>query len=164
MKAITMIVLAGVLGGASVSAEEPHAFRTAKLVGLDTRTQTWDGIRTGHYEEKIKKDGKKITDGYSFGGTQTQVTYVLTVVVGEMTYTAEQAKSILFGYNPTDMIVNDPVNVRIEKNKLVFLRPNGKEYKMTIVRIQRNPQPGTRTDVSATGAIASDSKEAPPSP
>ena len=143
MKVITMIVLAGVLGAASASAQESQAFHTGKLVDLDTKTQTVDGIRTGHYEEKTRKDGKKVTDGYSFGGTQAQVTYVVTVVVGEMTYTAEQAKSILFGYNPTDMVVNDPVRVRIEKNKLVFLRPNGKEYKTTIVRMERNPEPGT---------------------
>ena len=163
MKAIAMFVLTVVVGVASLAAQESSSYHTAKLVGFDTRTQVLEGFRTEHYEERTKNNGKKVGDGYSFDGTQTQVTYVLTVVVGEITYTAEQAKSIFFGYNPTDMVVNDPVDVRVEKNKLIFLRPNGKEYKTTIVRMERNPGLGARMDISVTGTIASDSKEPAPS-
>jgi hypothetical protein len=163
MKIITMFVLASVLGAASLAAEEQGPCYTGKLVDFDTRTQVVEGFRNEHYEVKTKANGKKVGDGYSYGGTQTQVTYVLTVAVGEMTYTAEQAKSILFGYNPTDMVVNDPVNVRVEKKKLIFLRPNGKEYKTTIVRMERNPGQASRTDISVD-AVASDRRQTPPSP
>jgi hypothetical protein len=41
------------------------------------------------------------------------------------------------------MVVNDPVNVCVEKNKLVFIRPNGKEFKTKIVRIERKRGPQT---------------------
>ena len=161
MKAITVIVFAGILGLSSVSAQD-NSCRTGKLVGFDTKTQVVEGFRTEHYEEKTNKNGKKVTDGYSYGGTQTQVTYVLTVAVGEMTYAAEHPKALVFGYNPTDMIVNDPVNVRVEKNKLVFLRPNGKEYKTTIVRVERNPGLATQADIPPTGVVAAGPSPLPP--
>ena len=142
MKVITSmmrLVLVSVLAVANVAADESKPSLTGKLVGFDTRTQIVEGLRNSHYEEKTTKDGKKVTDGYSYDGTRTEVIYVLTVVVGDMTYTAEHAKAVIFGYNPTDMVVNDPVNVRVEKNKLIFVRSNGKEYKTTIVRTERNP-------------------------
>jgi hypothetical protein len=65
--------------------------------------------------------------------------YVRTVVYGDMTYTAENPQNLLFGYNPTDLVVHDPVNVCVDNNKLVFIRPNRKEYKAKIVRIERKP-------------------------
>ena len=132
-------VFASVLVVPNVAADESSPLLTGKLIGLDTRTQVVAGFGNVHSEEKTAKNGKKVTDGYSYVVPHTQVTYVLTVVVGEMTYTVEHAKTLLIGYNPTDMVVNDPVNVRIEKNKLIFLRPNGKEYKTTIIRMERNP-------------------------
>jgi hypothetical protein len=132
----------GVLNAGSVSAQAIPACQTGKLVGFDTRTTTIQGARTGHYEEREKASGKKVFDGYSYSGDQTQVIYVLTVTIGDLTYTAEHIKMIIFGYNPTDMVVNDPVTVCVEKNKLVFTRREGKKYKTAIVRIERNAQLG----------------------
>ncbi len=137
-----IILLAGSAGTASVSAKEPANWQSGKLVGLETRTITTEGVRNEHYEERKTKDGKKEINGYSYAPGQTIVTYVLTVAVGEMTYTAEHVKNVFFGYNPTDMVVNDPVTVSVQKNKLLLIRPDGKEYKMTIVRIERNEQSG----------------------
>jgi len=120
---------------ANLSAKELD-WQAGRLVGLDTRTTaTTEEIRNGHFEAK---NGK--IDGNSYAIEQAKVTYVLTVRVGDMTYTAEHIKNLIFGYNPTDMVVNDPVSVSIQKNNLVLIRPDGKEYKTTIVRIERNAQ------------------------
>jgi len=135
-------VLMGVLNAGSVSAQAPPACQTGRLVGFETRTTTIQGARTEHYEERNKASGKKVFDGYSYSGDQTQEIYVLTVTVGDLTYTAEHIKMIIFGYNPTDLVVNDPVTVCVEKNKLVLVRRDGKKYKTTIVRIERSVQLG----------------------
>ena len=120
---------------ANLSAKELD-WQAGKLLGLETRTTaTTEEIRNGHYETK---NGK--TNGNSYAIEQSKVTYVLTVRVGDMTYTTEHIKNLIFGYNPTDMIVNDPVRVSIQKNNLVLIRPDGKEYKTTIVRMERNAQ------------------------
>jgi len=142
MKATTTIgiVLTSVLGVGSIAAQQSGSCGTGKLVGLDTRIQTTAGMSTGHYEEKVKKNGKKTIDGYTYSGEQTQEIYVLTVKMGDMIYTAENVKNLFFGYNPTNMVVNDPVEICVEKNKLVLTRPDGKKYRTRIVRSERAPQ------------------------
>lgn len=140
MKAATMMLgmlLTGVLGTGIMAGQESGACRTGKLVGLDTRVQTIPGTSNAHYEEKVKKDGKKTIDGYTYTGDQTQEIYVLTVAIADLVYTAENPRNLFFGYNPTDMVVNDPVEVCLEKNKLVLTRPDGKKYKTRIVRTER---------------------------
>lgn len=121
-----------------MAAQPPGSCGTGKLVGLDTRTQTIAGMNTGHYEEKVKKNGKRTIDGYTYSGEQTLEIYVLRVAIGDMIYTAENFKNLFFGYNPTDMVVNDPVDVCVERNKLVLTRPDGKKYKTRIVRSERD--------------------------
>ena len=157
MKATTMIgiVLTSVLGVGSIAAQQSGACGTGTLVGLDTRIQTTAGMSTGHYEEKMKKNGKKTIDGYTYSGKQTQEVYVLTVAIGDMIYTAENLKNVIFGYNPTDMVVNDPVEVCVEKNKLFLTRPDGKKYKTRIVRSERDPQALSQADRPTVGAISS---------
>jgi hypothetical protein len=132
------VVLTGVLGVGSSAAQQSGSCGTGKLVGLDTRIQTIPGMNTAHYEERAKKNGERTIDGYTYSGEQTQAIYVLTVAIGDMIYTAENARNLFFGYNPTDMVVNDPVDVCVEKNKLVLTRPDGKKYKTRIVRAERD--------------------------
>ena len=86
MKATTMIgiVLTSVLGVGSVAAQKSGSCGTGKLVGLDTRIQTTAAMSTGHYEERVKKNGKKTVDGYTYSGDQTQEIYVLTIEIGDM--------------------------------------------------------------------------------
>jgi hypothetical protein len=131
------LALAVVLGVGTSAAQQSGTCRTGTLVGFDTRTQTIGGLNNGHYEEKVKKNGKKSIDGNNYTVEQTQEFYVLTVQVGEMLYTAENAKNMIFGYNPTDMVVNDPIEACVEKNKLVLTRPDGKKYKTRLVRQER---------------------------
>jgi hypothetical protein len=135
---VGLILMAGLLGVPQVSAQEAGTWQRGTLVGLETRTTTSEGVRNEHYEERQTKNGKKEFNGYSYAPDQTTVTYVLTVTVGDITYTAEHTKNLFFGYNPTDMVVNDPVTVSRQKNRLVLKRPDGKEYKTTIVRLERN--------------------------
>jgi hypothetical protein len=142
VKTTTMIgiVLTSFLGVGSVAAQQSGSCGTGKLVDLDTRIQTTAAMSTGHFEERVKKNGKKTLDGYTYSGDQTQEIYVLTIEIGDMIYTAENVKNLFFGYNPTDMVVNDPVEVCVEKNKLFLTRPDAKKYKTRIVRSERDPQ------------------------
>lgn len=148
-------VLTCVLGVGSIAAQQSGACGTGTLVGLDTRNQNIAGMNTAHYDEKVKKNGKRTLDGYTYSGEQTQELYVLTVAIGDMLYTAESVKNLFFGYNPTDMVVNDPIEVCVEKNKLFLTRPDGKKYKTRIVRSERGPQVLSRADRSAAGAMSS---------
>ena len=149
------IVLTCVLGVGSSAAQQSNSCRTGTLVGLDTRIQTIAGMDTGHYEEKVKKNGKRTIDGYTYSGEQTKEIYVLTVAIGDMIYTAEHLKNLFFGYNPTDMVVNDPVDVCVEKNKLILTRPDGKKYKTRIVRSERDQKVLSQADRRTADAKSS---------
>jgi hypothetical protein len=41
-------------------------------------------------------------------------------------------------YSPTDLIVGDPLEIRINKNSLYIKRENGREFKTDIVRREHN--------------------------
>jgi len=133
------LVLIGSLGAVTVPARPPGPCRSGTLLDLKTRIQTLPAMTNQHYEEK-EKNGKKVTDGYTYSPDRNQTIYVLTVELDDMTYTAETPQNLFFGYNPTDLVVNDPIGVCIDKNKLILIRPNSKEYKMKIVRIERKPK------------------------
>lgn len=157
MKVAAIVIgmfLTGVIGAGTSAAQQSGACGTGKLVDLDTRIQTIAGMNTGHYEEKVKRNGKKTIDGYTYGGEQTQEIYVLTVAIGDMMYTAENVKNLFFGYNPTDMVVNDPVEVCVDKNKLVLTRPDGKKYKTRIVRSERHREVLLQADRLAEAAMS----------
>ncbi len=149
------IVLTGVLGVGSVAAQQSGSCGTDKLVGLDRRMRTIPGMNTEHYEEKVKKNGKRTIDGYMYSGEQTQEIYVLTVAIGDMIYTSESLKNLFFGYNPTDMVVNNPVDVCVEKNKQVLTRPDGKKYKTRIVRSERDREVLSQEHSPVEGATSS---------
>jgi hypothetical protein len=53
------------------------------------------------------------------------------------------------------MVVNDPVEVCVEKNKLVLTRPDRKKYKTRIVRSERDPQVLSQAYRPAAGAMSS---------
>lgn len=135
---VALMLVAGAVSVANVSAKQPDTWQMGTLIGLETRTTITEEIRNEHYEEREKKNGKKVVDGNSYAIDQPKVTYVLTVRIGDINYTVEHIKNLFFGYNPTDMVVNDPVTVSIQKDNLVLIRPDGKEYKTTVVRIARN--------------------------
>jgi hypothetical protein len=149
------IVLSCTLGVGTIAAQQAGACSTGTLVGLDVRIQTIAWMNTGHYEERVKKNGKRTIDGYTYNGEQTQEIYVLTVVIGDLIYTTESLKNLFFGYNPTDMVVNDPIDVCVEKNKLVLTRPDRKKYKTRIVRSERDPEVLSQADRPAAGAMSS---------
>src|SRR5262245_49022484 len=118
-----LMLVAGAVSVANLSAKEPDTWQMGTLMGLETRTTITERIGSGHYEERETKNGKKVINGNSYEIDQHQVTYVLTVRIGDMTYTAEHVKNLIFGYNPTDMVVNDTVTVSVQKKKLVLIRP-----------------------------------------
>ena len=101
MKASKMIVglmlVAGAVSVANVAAKEPDTWQMGTLVGLDTRTTRTEGIGTQHYEQRETRNGKRVINGTSYELDQPKVTYVLTVRIGDMTYTAEHAKNLIFG-------------------------------------------------------------------
>ena len=65
--------------------------------------------------------------------TRKQTTYTVKITLGGIVYTARSSGDF-WGYNPSKMIVGTEVEARVEANRLVITRPDGKQYKPTITR------------------------------
>lgn len=74
--------------------------------------------------------------------TAYDVEYRISIELDGMVYVGSYYPRWRWSYSPTDFIVNDPVEVRIDGNHLVIKRPNGKELKTAIVRRIRKDQAG----------------------
>jgi hypothetical protein len=73
------------------------------------------------------------------GGTSTvvnveDVQWLISVQVDQLIYVGEYYPRTKFSYEPKDWIVNDPIEVRMEKDHMILRRPDGKELKTKIVK------------------------------
>lgn len=59
----------------------------------------------------------------------------LTVFLDKVVYRAVQCSSLPWkAWAPHEFVENAPVEVRVDKDKLVLKRPNGKEFKARIIK------------------------------
>ena len=88
------------------AAAESKSYQTGKL--LDVEVKVYDNDRADYY--------------------------YITVQLGQMTYVGEYRAAFLWSYEPKEWVVNDPIEVRFEKDKMFIKRPNGKELKTKVVK------------------------------
>lgn len=71
--------------------------------------------------------------------TVTDVEYRISVQLGDITYVGSYWPRTEWSYSPTDFVVNDPIQVRIEGKHMYVKRPDGKDLKTRIIqRIRTN--------------------------
>ena len=70
---------------------------------------------------------------------QKRTTYTVTIVLDDLTYTAQSELIFGFGFKPTSLVINDPIGVCVRGSTLALERPNGKEYRARILRVSRVP-------------------------
>ena len=92
--------------------------------------------KTGTLLDISHQDSSRVV-GNSQTGAVTSVTdreYLISVMVGEMTYVGSYWPRWRWSYEPTDFIVNSEVKVRLTKNEMYILRPDGKELQTKIIK------------------------------
>ena len=115
------------------------------LTDVQARVEVIQAGVIEHSRETIKKNGRREYDSYSAPNMQKQTTYTVTIVVDDLTYTAQSELIFGFGFKPTSLVVNDPIGVCVRGSTLALERPDGKEYRARILRVARVPradQPG----------------------
>ena len=73
--------------------------------------------------------------------TRKQTTYAVILALGGIIYTARSSGDF-WGHNPSKMVVDAELEARVEANRLVITRPDGKQYKPTITRRERDQTAG----------------------
>jgi hypothetical protein len=106
---------------------------TGKLLDVREDTEYIPTVQFG----RIHRNGNKDWTTVELPSTRKQTTYTVKVALDGIIYTARSSGDF-WGYNPSKMIVGTELEARIEANRLVITRPDGKQYKPTITRRERD--------------------------
>ena len=124
----------------AIAAPKSGVCGTGTLVDVQAHVEV---IQVGTFEqsrETVKKNGRRGYDSYSTPNLQKQTTYTVTIVLDDLTYTAQSEQILGFGFKPTSLVVNDPIGACVRGSTLALERPDGKEYRAQILRVARVPR------------------------
>jgi hypothetical protein len=136
---VTVIAAMGVvLALGSQAAAQSNACGTGVLRDVEVvigrvPQSTITSVRT-----KNNKPGKRDVNVMTTPSERQTTTYLVTVRLNDLTYTAQSSSNGFWSYDPTRLVINDPIHVCVSKGSLRLRRPDGKDYKTKIVRIVRD--------------------------
>jgi hypothetical protein len=113
------------------------AYQAGKLLDVQEDTEYFPTVQFG----RVHRNGNKDWTTVEMLSTRKQTTYTVKVALGGIIYTARSSGDF-WGYNPSKMIVGTELEARVEANRLVITRPDGKQYKPTITRRELNQATG----------------------
>jgi hypothetical protein len=95
-----------------------------------------------------RKRGERSADAYTTPSERETKTYRVTVRFDDRVYVGESSGDWFWDFNPTRLVINDPIEACVSGDTLRLRRPDGKDYKSKIVRVVRdvahNPASETR--------------------
>jgi len=95
----------------------------------------------GHAAEKSGYQTGKLTDlrreGTGAGAARAQGSFCLAVELSDVTYLVRHEATWRWSYEPTDLVVGDPVEMKIKGNDLYLKKPKGGDLKTYIIRRER---------------------------
>jgi hypothetical protein len=146
------LLLAGSLAAVLLSpppagAEVPYKCGTGTLRDVDAVIETFPAERHTRVVTKINKRGERETHADTSSGERHEKMYTVTVQLEDMSYTA-QSSGNFWNFDPTRLVINDPIGLCVDRNQIILRRPDGKDYKARIVRAvrtQASNQEGGRT-------------------
>ena len=113
------------------------ACQTGRLIDAGEDTEYVATVQIG----RVHRNGNKDWTTVELPSTRKQTSYTVKVALGGIIYTARSSGDF-WGYNPSKMIVGAELEACVEANKLVITRPDGKQYKPTITRRERDQAAG----------------------
>ena len=128
------VTLASALVLAPISyAEAAPNGQRGMLLDVQEDTQYVPTVQFG----RVHRNGNKDWTTVELPSTRKQTTYTVKVALDGIIYTARSSGDF-WGYNPSKMIVDADLEACVEANRLVISRPDGKQYKPTITRRERD--------------------------
>jgi hypothetical protein len=85
-----------------------------------------------------KKPGEREVDVYTTPAERQTKTYFVTVRLNDLVYTGQSSGDEFWNFDPTRLVINDPIDACVSKGTLRLRRPDGKDYKTKIVRVVRD--------------------------
>src|ERR1043166_1426915 len=107
--------------------------QTGRVLDVQEDTEYVPTVQFG----RVHRNGNKDWTTVEMPSARKQTTYTVKVALDGIIYTARSSGDF-WGYNPAKMIVGNELEACVEANKLVITRPDGKQYKPTITRRERD--------------------------
>ena len=85
-----------------------------------------------------RKPGERSVDAYTTPSERETKTYLVTVRINDRVYVGRSSGDWFWEFDPTRLVINDPIDACVSRNTLRLRRPDGKEYKTKIVRVVRD--------------------------
>ena len=120
----------------AAGAEVPYKCGTGTLRDVDAVVEIFPVEKHTHVVTKINKRGQREVDVNTSSGERHERTYTVTVQLEDMSYTA-QSSGNFWNFDPTRLVINDPIGLCVDRNQIILRRPDGKDYKARIVRAVR---------------------------
>jgi hypothetical protein len=125
------------LGPLPAGAQAPYTCGTGTLRDVDAITETFQTPQRTRIVTKKNKRGHEEVWAETSSGERTEKTYTVTVELEDVTYTARSSGNF-WNFDPSRLVINDPIGACVDRNQLILRRPDGKDYKAKIVRTVRN--------------------------
>jgi hypothetical protein len=85
-----------------------------------------------------KKPGERAVDVYTTPAERQTKTYSVTVRLNDVVYTGQSSGDWFWDFDPTRLVINDPIDACVSKGTLRLRRPDGKDYRTKIVHVVRD--------------------------
>jgi hypothetical protein len=140
LAALLMAAMASPLSAAAQATCGTGMLRDVEVV---TERVSQPSVATIHESDK-KKSGDRETRVFITPRDRENKTYLVTVRLRDVVYTGESSGNGFWNFDPTRLVINDPIEVCVYGNRLHLRRPDGKDFKTKVVRVIRdvNTPPG----------------------
>jgi len=86
----------------------------------------------------VSKLGERSVDAYTTPSERETKTYLVTVRINDRVYVGRSSGDWFWDFDPTRLVINDPIDACVSGDTLRLRRPDGKDYKTKIVRVVRD--------------------------
>ena len=131
----------------SVAKDAPYTCGTGRLLDVEMVKDVVSNGTTTVTTSKRNKKGERKEYTTTSPDEHTEKTYFITIALNDMRYVARSSGNLPWNFNPTRMVINDPIGVCVDRKYVMVTRPDGKTYKASIVRVSREaPELAAQTD------------------
>ena len=124
------------------AADTPYVCGTGTLRDVEAITETIATRRETRVRVTKTRKGDIVERIESSPGERREKSYLVTVEIDDMVYTGRSSGDLPWNFNPTRLVVNDAIGVCVNGSQLILKRPDGKNYKLQIVRAVRTIKDG----------------------
>jgi hypothetical protein len=142
MKMQRLVTMAFGMGLAVFSASPASAQSatcgTAALLDVEVVTARIPQSTITSVRKKSDKPGERDVNVFTTPSERQTKNYLVTVRLNDLVYIGQSSGNEFWSFDPTRLVINDPIHACVSKGTLRLRKPDGKDYKTKLVRVVRD--------------------------